>query len=146
MKLKKILFSIICAALLVGSTIACFASASTGTDASIQSTKSYTYTATYNGATLKAMGQPGSPASISQIYVASTDDNEYYGEVYISRAIRGKVIEDTDTGVVSFGNGLAASVAQDSSNTGTYVHQIYLHAGSPVSSPIIKTIDKTISF
>ncbi len=148
MKLKKIIFAIICAALLVGSTIACFASASTGTDVSIQSTKSYTYTATYNGVTLKAMGQPGAPASISQAVISSSSTtSKYYAETFVERKWNNTVYEEsTNNAVVAFSDAVTSSVKQDASNKRTYNHDVILHAGTTYSTPIVKTLSESVTF
>ncbi len=148
MKLKKIIFAIVCAALLVGSTIACFASASTGTDASIQSTKTYTETATYNGATLKAMGQAGASAAISQVVISNgSSTTKYFGESYVSKSKLQKTIEeDTNTGVAKLGNAITASLAQDASVSYTYYHEVLLHGGTTSSTPIVKTLEKADTY
>lgn len=148
MKLKKILFSVFCAAILLCTGVVCLASADNG-GISTCSVSDYDYDDSYNGVSLRIRGYSAAPASLSQVVNKSTYETNHFAEVDVSRYnTRSAQYEDTDgdNAVVKYGKTLTGSIGQDRYNTYRYEHSIVLHIGDVLVSPIVKNIYKEYFF
>ena len=145
MKLKKILFSVFCAAILLCTGVVCLASADNG-GISTYSTSDYSEDASYNGVSLRIRGYSSVPASISQIVNPSTTKTTYYGQVDVARSGGGVVVEDGDNKAIASGKTVTGSVGQIRDKKCLYEHYVALHAGTTASTPIVKSLDKSYYF
>lgn len=148
MKLKKILFSVFCAAILLCTGVVCLASADNG-GISTYGTSDLGDSVTYKGVTLRAQGFSGAPASITQINNQSTSKSDYFGEVDVSRrnTTTGKY-EDTDgdNTIVYSGKVLTGQIGQVRDKVYLYEHSAVLHIGTVAVSPIVKTLERSYRF
>ena len=145
MKVKKFIFSVFCAAILLCTGVVCLASAN-DEGISTCSTSNYSADASYNGVSLRIRGVSQAPASLSQIVNPSTTKKSYFGEVEVVRTGNGTKLEDGNNQKIASGSVLTASVAQDRNNKCTYNHTVILHAGETASTPIVKSLIKSYNF
>ena len=146
MKLKKILFSLFCVAILLCTGVVCLASADNG-GISTYSTSDYSEDASYNGVSLRIRGYSSVPASISQIVNPSSTNNTYFGEVAVIRSWASEIYdEDGDNKAVASGKVLTASIGQNRDGHYFYEHDVILHAGYKASTPIVKKLIKGYGF
>ena len=145
MKLKKVIFSVFCAAILLCTGVVCLASANNG-GISTCSVSNYDKDASYNGVSLRIRGVSAAPASLSQIVNPSSTKKTYFGEVEVVRSGNGTTVEDGDNKKVASGKTLTASVGQDRYNVCKYKHTVILHAGETASTPIVKSLINSYQF
>ncbi len=148
MKLKKIIFSVFCAAILLCTGVVCLASANNG-GISTCATKDYNESVSYNGVSLRAQGFSGAPASITQIVNPYSTKKSYFGEVDVSRYnLTTKRYEDTDgvNTIVNSGDTITGDIAQIRNGINRYEHYAVLHIGTVSVSPIVKTLEKSYRF
>lgn len=149
MKLKKIIFAVFCAAILLCTGVVCLASAD---DEGISAYSTSTYNdgdVIYKDVRLRAFGNSSAPASITQIVNPSTTKADYFGEVDVSRYnTRQSKYEDTDgdNTIVYSGKVLTGQIGQDRSNTYRYEHTAILHIGTVAVSPIVKNLYREYFF
>lgn len=149
MKLKKILFSVFCAAILLCTGVVCLASASDGTVSTMGTSTYNDGDVTYNTVRLRAFGNSSVPASITQITNPSTTKTDYYGEVDVSRYNPAtKKYEDTDgdNAIVYSGKVLTGQVGQIRSGIYRYEHSAILHIGTVSVSPIAASLEREYTF
>ena len=149
MKLKKIIFAVFCAAILLCTGVVCLASAD---DEGISTCSTSTYNdgdVVYKDVRLRAFGYSQAPASITQIVNPSTTKADYFGEVDVSRrnTVTGKY-EDTDGNntIVYSGKTLTGQIGQVRNKVYRYEHSAVLHIGSVSVSPIVATLDRNYTF
>ena len=94
MKVKKFIFSVFCAAILLCTGVVCLASAN-DEGISTCSTSNYSADASYNGVSLRIRGVSQAPASLSQIVNPSTTKKSYFGEVEVVRTGNGTKLDNT---------------------------------------------------
>ncbi len=145
MKLKKIIFSVFCAAILLCTGVVCLASANNG-GVSTCGTKDYSESASYNGVSLRVRGVSGAPASLSQIINPYSTKKTYFGEVDVARSGGGVIVEDGDNKAIASGETVTGSVGQMRDRKCLYEHYVALHAGTTASTPIVKSLDKSYYF
>lgn len=149
MKLKKILFSVFCAAILLCTGVVCLASASDGTVSTMGTSTYNDGDVIYNTVRLRAYGYSSAPASITQIVNPSTTGKDYFGEVDVSRrnTTTGKY-EDTDgdNTIVYSGKVLTGQIGQVRDKVYLYEHSAVLHIGTVAVSPIVKTLERSYRF
>lgn len=145
MKIKKIVFSIFCAVILLCTGVVCLASANNG-GISTCGTKNYNADASYNGVSLRIRGVSAAPASLSQIINPYSTKKTYYGEVDVARSGGGVVVEDGNNKAIKSGETVTGSVGQIRDKKYLYEHYVALHAGDKSSTPIVKSLDKSYYF
>ena len=146
MKLKKIIFSVFCAAIMLCTGVVCLASANNG-GVSTCATKNYSEYESYNGVSLSVRGVSAAPASLSQIVNPSSTKKTYFGEVYVARSGNGAVVEDGDNKAIASGKTVTGSVEQKRDGRKyLYEHYVALHASTTASTPIVKSLDKSYYF
>ena len=149
MKIKKIIFAVFCAAILLCTGVVCLASAD---DEGISAYSTSTYNdgdVVYKDVRLRAFGNSSAPASITQIVNPSTTKANYFGEVDVSRYNPAtKRYEDTDgdNTIVYSGKVLTGQIGQVRNAIYRYEHSAVLHIGSVSVSPIVATLDRNYTF
>ena len=149
MKLKKILFSVFCAAILLCTGVVCLASASDGTVSTMGTSTYNDGDVIYNTVRLRAYGYSSAPASITQIVNPSTTGKDYFGEVDVSRynlTTKRYEDEDGDNTIVNSGDTLTGDIAQIRNGINRYEHYAVLHIGTVSVSPIVKTLERSYKF
>ena len=148
MKLKKIIFAVFCAAILLCTGVVCLASAD-DEGISTYGTSDLGDSVTYKGVTLRAQGFSSAPASITQIINQSTSKSDHFGEVDVSRYnTRQSKYEDTDgdNTIVAYGKTITGQIGQVRNNTYRYEHDAVLHIGTVSVSPIVETLHREYFF
>ena len=148
MKLKKIIFAVFCAAILLCTGVVCLASAD-DEGISTCSTSNYSYSVSYNSVSLRAQGFSGAPASITQIVNPSSTGTDYYGTVDVSRydLRRNKYVDSSGANtIVKSGKVLTGQIAQNKDYIYRYEHSAELHKSDLLASPIAKTLYKEYIF
>ena len=147
MKLKKILFTVFCSAILLCTGVVCLASAD---DDGISAYSTSTYNdgdVVYKDVRLRAFGYSQVPASISQIVNPSSTKKTYFGETAVIRSWSSTIYdEDINNKAVTSGKVLTASIAQNRDGHYFYEHDVILHAGETASTPIVKKLIKGYGF
>lgn len=146
MKIKKIIFAVFCAAILLCTGVVCLASAD-DEGISTCSVSDYSYDDSYNGVSLRIRGYSQAPASLSQIVNPSSTKKTYFGETAVIRSWASEVYdEDINNKAVVSGKVLTASIAQNKDGYYFYEHNVILHAGEAASTPIVKSLIKGYGF